>query len=163
MNNDTDEITIDVSNLESPDIKWDSFMDNTTIDSSIWNNSYSISTSSPSYGNITIGPINSNGGYVYTTNNTSAYPYTVGNIGIGNGGTGGTLSVKGDAEFDGDIKWKGRNLGNLLEKIEDRLAILEEPNPEKLKKFAALKKAYDNYKLLEKLIGDDVEDDDNAI
>ena len=65
------------------------------------------------------------------------------------------LTVKGDAEFEGDIKWKGRSLGKLLEKIEDRLAILQEPDPEKLEKFAALKKAYDNYKLLEKLIGDD--------
>ena len=65
------------------------------------------------------------------------------------------LSVSGDATFEGDITWKGRSLGKLLEKIEDRLAILADPDPKKLEKFAALKKAYDNYKLLEKLIGDD--------
>jgi hypothetical protein len=65
------------------------------------------------------------------------------------------LYVQTDATFDGDIKWKGRSLGKLLETIEDRLAILTEPSPEKLAKFAALKKAYDNYKLLERLIGDD--------
>ena len=46
----------------------------------------------------------------------------------------------------------------MLETIEDRLAIIQDPDPEKLKKFAALKKAYDNYKLLEKLIGDDYDD-----
>lgn len=79
------------------------------------------------------------------------------NTGIwGSGVTGSSgLHVQSDATFDGDIKWKGRSLGKLLETIEDRLAILTEPDPEKLAKFAALKKAYDNYKLLERLIGDD--------
>jgi hypothetical protein len=70
-------------------------------------------------------------------------------------GSSGSLDVIGDASFSGDIKWKGRSLGKLLTSIEDRLAILAEPDPEKLAKFAALKKAYDNYKLLERLIGDD--------
>jgi hypothetical protein len=65
------------------------------------------------------------------------------------------LQVNGDAEFEGDIKWKGRSLGGLLQSIEDRLAILQEPDPEKLKKHAALKKAYDHYKTMERLIGDD--------
>lgn len=65
------------------------------------------------------------------------------------------LQVTGDAEFEGDIKWKGRSLGGLLQSIEDRLAILQEPDPEKLKKHAALKKAYDHYKTMERLIGDE--------
>ncbi len=65
------------------------------------------------------------------------------------------FEVKGDAAFEGDIKWKGRSLGGLLEKIEDRLAILPDPDPEKLEKFAALKKAYDHYKMLERLIGEE--------
>jgi hypothetical protein len=60
-----------------------------------------------------------------------------------------------DAEFKGDIKWKGRSLGKLLESIEDRLAILAEPDPERLEKFGALKKAYEHYKLMEKLIGEE--------
>lgn len=70
-------------------------------------------------------------------------------------GSNGSLDVTGNANFNGDINWKGRSLGKLLTSIEDRLAILAEPDPEKLAKFAALKKAYDNYKLLERLIGDD--------
>ena len=82
--------------------------------------------------------------YVYTTNNTNA-----GSI------SGAGLHVTSDAEFEGDIKWKGRSLGKLLQSIEDRLAILQEPSPEKLEKYAALKKAYDHYKTLERLIGDD--------
>jgi len=64
------------------------------------------------------------------------------------------LSVHGDSVFEGDIKIKGRSLEKLLDTIESRLAILQ-PNPKKLEKFEALKKAYEHYKLLEKLVGED--------
>ena len=72
-----------------------------------------------------------------------------------NGTNAGTLKVQGDAEFEGNVKIKGRDVAKLFEKIEDRLAILMDPDPEKLKKYQALKKAYDHYKLLEKLIGNE--------
>ncbi len=65
----------------------------------------------------------------------------------------------GPVEFHDDITWKGRNLGQLMASIEDRLAILAEPTPKKLKKFAALKKAYDQYKVLEVMC---VEDEDES-
>jgi hypothetical protein len=65
-----------------------------------------------------------------------------------------TLQVQGDAEFAGSVKIKGRDVVKLFEKIEDRLAILMDPDPAKLEKFHALKKAYDHYKLLEKLVGE---------
>jgi hypothetical protein len=58
-------------------------------------------------------------------------------------------------EITGDLVVNGKNIGNILDKIQDRLAILDEPDPEKLEKHAALKKAYDHYKLMEKLIGED--------
>jgi hypothetical protein len=91
------------------------------------------------------------GGTIYTTNNTNTInPYIMTN----NGNTPG-ITVKGNAEFDGNVKIKGRDVSKLFEKIEDRLAILMEPDPAKLEKFVALKKAYDHYKLLEKLIGDE--------
>ena len=82
--------------------------------------------------------------------------YGMGSTSItGNGNlTGAGLHVTSDAEFEGDIKWKGRDLGKMLETIEKRLAILE-PNPKKLKKFEALQKAYDHYKLLEALCHSD--------
>ena len=64
--------------------------------------------------------------------------------------TSSPLTVTGDATFDGDIKWKGRSLGDMMEKIEKRLSILT-PDPEKLEHFSALQKAYDHYKMLEKL------------
>jgi hypothetical protein len=103
--------------------------------------SYFVSTGAGANGTWATNP------YVFTTGST-------GNVGIGSMSHAG-LHVTSDAEFDGDIKWKGRSLGKLLQGIEDRLAIIQEPSPEKLEKFAALKKAYDHYKTLERLIGED--------
>lgn len=47
-----------------------------------------------------------------------------------------------------------KRLSDRLSVIENRLAILEEPDPEKLEKYKALKEAYENYKALEQLIAD---------
>jgi hypothetical protein len=82
----------------------------------------------------------STGPYIYSSNVTSPQP---------------GLKVSGDTEFEGDVKIKGRSLEKLLTTIEDRLAILQDPDPAKLEKYAALKKAYDHYKTLERLIGED--------
>jgi hypothetical protein len=114
-------------------------------------------------GTITTGTTASAGSYMISgSNGTSAWnttPYITTSVNTNptwSGSGTASIQVKGDAEFDGDITWKGRNLGKLLEKIEDRLAILT-PDSKKLEQFAALKKAYDHYKLLEKLC--EVEDD----
>ena len=60
------------------------------------------------------------------------------------------FAIFGDAEFEGDVKIQGRSILEILDTIEQRLAILR-PDPEKLEHFEALKKAYDNYKMLEAL------------
>jgi hypothetical protein len=109
---------------------------------------FSTGASNYNYGNVTIsttGGMNGTSGSFLYSNGTSQQ-WT--------NNTGAGLHVSSDAEFQGDIKWKGRSLGKLLEKIEDRLAILT-PDPAKLEKYEALKKAYDHYKLMEKLIGED--------
>ncbi len=49
-----------------------------------------------------------------------------------------------------DIKVDGKSLKQFMDKMEERLAILV-PDPSKLEKFEALKKAYEHYKLMEKL------------
>jgi len=49
-----------------------------------------------------------------------------------------------------DIKVDGKSLKEFMNKMEERLAILV-PDPKKLEQFAALKKAYEHYKLMEKL------------
>jgi hypothetical protein len=64
---------------------------------------------------------------------------------------GSTLSVKGDADFEGEITIKGRNLTDMLDKIEERLAILH-PNPELEDKWDELKELGKRYKELEQEI-----------
>ena len=49
-----------------------------------------------------------------------------------------------------DIKVDGKSLKEFMSKMEERLAILV-PDPKKLEQFAALKKAYEHYKLMEQL------------
>ena len=62
--------------------------------------------------------------------------------------TGGTIQVKGDAEFEGKIKVGGKDLGELLSKIEDKLAIYK-PNPELEEKWEELRELSKRYKELE--------------
>ena len=69
------------------------------------------------------------------------------------------LTVSGDANFDGDVKIKGRSMVAIIEGIEKRLAVLQ-PDPAKLAKWEALQKAYAHYKLLEALLHED--DNGNA-
>ena len=104
--------------------------------------------------------------YTFTTNGTSGSYLTSNNTwttGAGIAGTGivtgiGTpsIQVKGDADFDGDVKLKGKSLTTWMETMEKRLAILV-PDPKKLEKFEALQKAYNHYKMLEALC--DIQDD----
>jgi len=49
-----------------------------------------------------------------------------------------------------DISIDGKSLKEFMNKLEERLAILI-PDPKKLEQFAALKKAYEHYKLMESL------------
>jgi hypothetical protein len=92
------------------------------------------------------------GPYVFSTNNTNITQPWITTTGSGNQAS---LKVTGDAEFEGKVMINGRDLSKLFEKIEDRLAIVLDPDPKKLEKFKALKKAYDHYKLMEKLIGEE--------
>jgi len=142
----SDESTITISAADIDDLELD------TINiSSIDMSKYTYNYSPPSSYSITTGATGSSGSFLTSSgSNGMNWSTTSGMV-----GSSGSLDVIGDASFSGDINWKGRSLGKLLTSIEDRLAILAEPDPEKLAKFAALKKAYDNYKLLERLIGDD--------
>ena len=87
------------------------------------------------------------GGFVYTTNGTSS-PFWNDTISISNITTPNTLLVKGNAEFDGDIKLKGKSLNDTLSKIEERLAILH-PNERLEEKWAKLKELRKQYQELE--------------
>ena len=61
---------------------------------------------------------------------------------------GNTLSVKGNAEFEGEVTIKGKSLTATLDKIEERLAILH-PNIELEDRWDELKELSKRYKELE--------------
>ena len=87
-------------------------------------------------------------GYTYTTN-------TIGTA-IGTGDTwttlpiAHTLSVQGDAKFDGEITIKGRSLAEFMESVEQRLNMLR-PNLEVEAEWDQLRELGERYRELEKL------------
>lgn len=111
--------------------------DTITIDSSTLND-FSISSS-----------MLSGSSYHYITNTTGTGPALTFNSSLDS-----SLKVQGDAEIDGDLKIKGKSILDTISKIEERLLILQ-PDPAKLEKYEALRKAYEQYKILESLIGKD--------
>ena len=94
--------------------------------------------------------------YPYVTNGTGGYT-------LSTSGTGGyswsdlsnqsdaKLKVIGDAEFEGDVRIKGKSLTEALGKIEERLGILY-PNEKLEERWEELKKLGDAYRTLEKEI-----------
>jgi hypothetical protein len=101
---------------------------------------YTTNTTSPTY---TVSP----GSYMMSNGTTSGVSWVTAPS-INSNLTGGTLQVKGDAEFEGDIKIKGKSLNEMFEKIEERLAILH-PNPKLEDKWDELKELGKRYKELE--------------
>ncbi len=102
-------------------------------------------------------------GYTYTTGTTSVTTPPTYIISNGTNGTyndaftisqnlnGNTLHIKGDANFEGDIKIKGKSLSERLDGIEQRLAILH-PNKKLEQKWERLKALGDMYRELEQEI-----------
>lgn len=65
------------------------------------------------------------------------------------------INSKGlELDDEQDVKIGDKSLKTFMDKVEERLAILQ-PDPKKLEKYEALRKAYEHYKTLEKLIGED--------
>ena len=137
-----------------------------------------LTISSASVDTITLGAVGSIG-TLGGIGASSQYNYTYGNISNGTSGisisntTGGygqvltsgsngitwadlnvprpSLKVTGDADFDGDVKIKGKSITEVFDKIEERLAILH-PNPELEDRWEELKELSKRYKELEKEI-----------
>jgi len=138
------------------------------------NSIYDYTYNGASYPSITIGPntgSNITGIGTITTNGTGGYGLAIGGGGSGGGGGAGkvlttgtngltwsdfsnksnTLQVNGDANFEGDIKIKGKSLVDSLEKIEEKLAILR-PNEKLEEKWDELRELRNRYMELEKEI-----------
>jgi hypothetical protein len=128
----------------------DLFYDNNLITSTA-----SASTISTVAGNTWPYPNSSSGSYTWTTNGTGGYNLGTGiispSLNFNDTWQHGDakLKVQGDAEFDGDVKIKGKSIAETLDKIEARLAILH-PNEKLEAKWLELKKLGDAYRALEK-------------
>lgn len=102
---------------------------------------------------------NGTGGYIFQSPPISngGTGTTFPNISIGgtwdtSWGTRDTgLKVNGDAEFEGDVKIKGKSITDMFEKIEEKLAILH-PNEELEAKWEKLRELRKQYIELEKEI-----------
>ena len=131
-------------------------IDTITLDPSY----YSINTSITSPCTITL-PGYGSGCHTstWTTTGTGGYTYG-GGLGI-NGVSPATVHINTDGidiKEGGDIKVDGVSLKEFMTKMEQRLAILV-PDPKKLEKFEALKKAYEHYKTMESLCFDEPKDE----
>jgi hypothetical protein len=102
----------------------------------------------PSYGNVTINAGGTGSSLLYSNGSSNN---NWGSITANSNLSGTGLHVTSNANIEGDLTVKGISITETLEKINERLAILV-PDPKKLEKYKALKKAYDNYKTLEALI-----------
>jgi hypothetical protein len=92
--------------------------------------------------------INSGAGY-----NGTSWTTTSGNPSVNISTTGIEMAPGTDLKID------GKSLKDFISKMEDRLAILV-PDPAKLEKFEALKKAYEHYKTMESLCFDEPKEED---
>ena len=120
--------------------------DTITLDPTMWTGS--ITTPSVT----TINSIN-NGHYTIGSTGTSGQVYTTTGTGHYNWNNPPTVNISNtgiDMKSGTDIKIDGKSLKQFMDKMEERLAILV-PDPAKLEKFEALKKAYEHYKLMESL------------
>ena len=127
-------------------MSYSSGIDTITLDSSTMYSSNTITLPSTT--------ISGSGSAGYTIGSTGSTMYTTG-TGHYNWNTTTPPSV--NISSDGidmaagtDIKVDGKSLKEFMSKMEERLAILI-PDPKKLEQFAALKKAYEHYKLMEQL------------
>jgi hypothetical protein len=127
--------------------------DTITLDPSTMNSMYSSNTITLPTTTIT------NGGY--TIGGSSGQFYTTGTNGH-NWNNPPTVNITGtgiDMAAGTDITVGGKSLKEFMNKMEERLAILI-PDPSKLEKFEALKKAYEHYKLMEKLCQEQPKEED---
>ena len=132
-------------------ISYSGGVDTITIDTSNMYSSNTItlpsSSSTFTYSGATVGGITS----INNISNNSQW--TTGTNGYQFSNTPNTVNINStgiEMAAGTDIKVDGKSLKEFMNKMEERLAILV-PDPKKLEQFAALKKAYEHYKLMEKL------------
>jgi len=129
-------------------ISYSGGVDTITLDSSTMysGNTITLPSTTISNGGYTIGATGSSGQF-YTSTGTGHYNWN----NVATTSPGVNISNTGiDMAAGTDITVAGKSLKEFMNKMEERLAILV-PDPAKLEKFEALKKAYEHYKLMESL------------
>lgn len=118
-----------------------------------------VGANGPTSGNYTVNVTNGGTGWTGAASsiNNATYSYATTSFTPGTIQANGQLTCEGDADFKGDVKIKGKSIVDTLEAIEKHLSILT-PNPKKLAKYEALKKAYEHYKILEAMCDEDDDD-----
>ena len=101
---------------------------------------------SPYINNINTVGVATSPGYILTTG-TSGTNWA--DVVISSNPAYNSLEVKGDANFDGDVKIKGKSLSETLDRLEERLAILR-PNESLEEKWEQLKDLRRQYREMEK-------------
>jgi hypothetical protein len=169
MSDDKDSITFDDIEIDLSDYgaaQASTMIDTITITgpSNQFSSSNTITLPSSAF---SYGAIGGGSGGISTINNISANSqwttgtsgYTI-NSGNWNSPTTVNIGTDGiDMAAGTDIKIDGKSLKEFMNKMEERLAILV-PDPKKLEQFAALKKAYEHYKLMEKLCQEQPKEED---
>ena len=136
-------------------ISYSGGVDTITLDPSTMNSMYSSGTITLPTTTIT------NGGYIIGSAGSSGQFYTSGTNGH-NWNNPPTVNITGtgiNMAAGTDISIDGKSLKTFINKMEERLAILI-PDPAKLEQFAALKKAYEHYKLMESLCQEQPKEED---
>jgi hypothetical protein len=123
----------------------------------MFGNSSSTSTSSTStngtYGVVTTTSTVPNGGGIGQLS-SAPYPYiTTGTGGLSNYGTVHISGTNPTIATD-KVKIDLNELGELINVLKERFLVIT-PNFEKMEKYQALKKAYDHYKLIESMLGEE--------
>lgn len=104
-------------------------------------------TSNVSITSSIVGSVGSQGNLYINNSSTGAFNWSDA-ISVDSNLSGSTLKVMGNAEFDGEVSIKGKNLSEMLDKIEQRLAILH-PNEKLEEKWERLKSLGQMYRELE--------------
>jgi hypothetical protein len=153
-----DDIEIDLSNCgTSQSSTTVDTLDTITLTSPLYqySNVNSITLPSPST-TFTYGGSGATVGGITTINNINSQ-WTTGTSGYTFNNTPNTVNISNtgiEMAAGTDITVGGQSLKEFMKKMEQRLAILV-PDPKKLEKFEALKKAYEHYKTMESLCFDE--------
>jgi len=104
--------------------------------------------------NITVSGVGAgvNGNYLSMAGSTASWANTNAKVSMQ-----GQLTLEG---FEPDIMIGGKSMVTWMQKVEQRLSILE-PKPQLLAKYEALQQAFDHYKTLEALLHGTEDDDKN--